>query len=270
MTTKITKPLTKLDIESFDFKLLDSLTESEFLLWTQQHQLTNHREWFLPQLVAQFGRWDFCVRQGKVDVKQTLANNELKTDPKQRVLWKFSRLQRSELVPSQVKFPEYSKLVPLIILAARDYHKIPYSAWQGVDNLNLILEPDLLEALDIEGIDDLYGLGSERLLQIREYGLMTKSGNSKGSSKNPLTTWALTGVQDTELGGLPKLTQTILCQIWCAHPQQRHKNMILDLRNWDVMPEPLLSTEILQEPKTKAKPKVAKPSAFDLADLPWN
>jgi hypothetical protein len=76
----------------------------------------------------------------------------------------------------------------------------------------------------------------------------------------------LTGVQDTELGGLPKLTQTILTQCWLAHPESRTPYMILDLENWDNMPKPLVSNEIFkelpkQEPiKTKEKAEL----------LPWD
>jgi hypothetical protein len=80
------------------------------------------------------------------------------------------------------------------------------------------------------------------------------------------STWSLTGIQDTEIGHLPKITQTILTQCWLAHPELRTPYMILDLENWDNLPKPLVSNEIFkQEPEQKLT-KVKEAAEV----LPWD
>ena len=145
------------------------------------------------------------------------------------------------------------------------YKDIPYQSWQGLDNLEYILEPKLLEAVNLSAkqIAVIYSLGSDRLLEIRTQGLMNKSGKNQGQLKPPESTWALTGIQDTELSGLPKLTQSMLAQIWIAHPMKRTQYMILDPINWDRMPEPLISGEIFSEPEQI--PELKK----DTFTMPW-
>jgi hypothetical protein len=113
-------------------------------------------------------------------------------------------------------------------------------------------------------------LGSARLLEIRTQGLTQKSGVKAGQMKNPETTWSLTGIQDTEIAHLPKLTQTLLTQIWVAHPVHRNNLMILDPNNWDLMPEPLLPTNVFKttEPKEMVN-QINKTLINNIPNLPW-
>jgi hypothetical protein len=155
----------------------------------------------------------------------------------------------------------------MILAGLKSSQGITYNSWREVPDLKYVLEPDMLAAVDLDDTDveALYSLGSERLLQIRNQGLTVKSGKTAGSVKNPETTWNLTGIQDTEIGSFPKLTQSIICQIWLAHPKNRRMNMILDFRDWDNMPEPLVSQELFVcEPKAAPKPKI------NYNDLPWD
>lgn len=268
ITQIMAKTLNKLDIETFDFKYLSNLTDVEFLNWIKEVKLHQHYKWFLPQLVAQLSGWEPVLDDlGNPLVKETFQHNKVRQDPKQLTLWRFSRILRSELITKQIDQPQYAKLTPLILLAMRNQHGIKYNQWRRDPNLEHILEPDLYMAVNhsFDNIGLWYGLGSQRLLEIRELGLMTKSGATLGQLKSPHTTWSLTGIQGTELDGLPKLTQTILTQIWLAHPENRHHNMILDLLDWDRMPDPLVSGEIFQR-KQVVEPKQPK-NAFDLSWL---
>ena len=82
------------------------------------------------------------------------------------------------------------------------------------------------------------------------------------------STWSLTGIQDTELGSLPKITQTILTQCWLAHPESRTPYMMLDLQNWDSMPQPLVTNDIF---KAVPKPEPIKKQTKETAELlPWD
>jgi hypothetical protein len=149
---------------------------------------------------------------------------------------------------------------------------VPYEQWRASPDLGWILEPRLLEAVALppEVLEAAGNLGSERLLEIRQQGLMTRSGKSAGQLKAAESTWSLTGISDTEIGHLPKLTQTILTQIWLAHPTHRTGLMILDPANWDRMPEPLITNNVFKtlEPKEIA-PLEKKAKETDKTLLPW-
>jgi hypothetical protein len=144
---------------------------------------------------------------------------------------------------------------------------ISYESWRGLPKLEYVLEPRLLAAVAIQ---DCPNLGSERLLEIRKQGLITRSGKSAGQLKNAESTWSLNGISDTELGHLPKLTQSILTQIWLAHPSHRSNLMILDPQNWDHMPEPLIANNIFATPEgQEIAPLEKKAKETDKTLLPW-
>ena len=140
---------------------------------------------------------------------------------------------------------------------------VSYETWKNCAGLDYILEPRLFEAVTC----DVPNLGSERLLEIRTQGLTTRSGKSAGQLKSAESTWSLNGIQDTELGHLPKLTQSILTQIWLAHPTHRSNLMILDLHDWDHMPEPLIAPTIFKQPIKESVAINTKETAKTL--LPW-
>jgi hypothetical protein len=122
--------------------------------------------------------------------------------------------------------------------------------------------------LDSQVIDACCNLGSSRLIEIRDQGLFARTGAKAGQMKPARSTWSLTGIQDTELGSLPKITQTILTQCWLAHPESRTPYMILDLQDWDSMPKPLVTNEIFKAVPTL--PSTKKP-AKDVAEImPWD
>ena len=163
------------------------------------------------------------------------------------------------------KSPTLGSLTPLILLAFKQYQGVPYSRWQGLDNLSHIIEPRLYTAITSD-VGDLASLGSDRLLQIRQQGLTTRSGSNSGSQKPAETTWQLTGIKDTEIGHLPKLTQTILTQIWLAHPRHRSPSMILDITNWDNIPAPLFPVDIFSPSKANNPEQEVKTQPIT---LPW-
>jgi hypothetical protein len=109
-------------------------------------------------------------------------------------------------------------------------------------------------------------ISREELLEIREMGLVYRTGVKAGDPRNPATTYKLYGVQSTAVGGLPELAQTMLTQIWCAHPVNRTKFMVLDPHNWDNIPAPLVSENIFQ-PATPANTNKYRNDTA--TDLPW-
>lgn len=232
----------------FDLEQLDEALEAAPLYPLQS--------WLLPQLVAWFGTWKI-LENGR----DTVIHNC--DTPLKRVLYLLSRVNRSRLIKAQSQHPQYASFTPLVALGLKRMQGISYEFWRGYKGREWILEPRLLEAIAAACPD----LGSARLLEIRDQGLSTKSGKNLGTKKPVVSTWALYGIQDTELGHLPKLTQTMLTQCWITHPTKRTGDMILDPLDWDNMPQPLVPVEIfVQEKPAEAKPVATKPRQA----LPWD
>lgn len=261
----------KQDLSTLPYKEIYNQTDEEFANWVKSNKLSIYSGWLLPQLVAYFGTWTL-VREssGRIDILGTLKRN-VGTDPQALTLWKLSRLPRSHILDLQAKNPDYGQLTPLIMLGFRRMQNVAYSEWQRLPHLEYILEPKLYEAVVLEpqDLEALRSLGSDRILELREQGLLNKAGAKAGTLKPADSTWALTGVQATEIGHLPKLTQTILTQIWLAHPTKRTPYMILDFDNWDAMPPALVTGEIFKPVGRPERHTSTKTKAAETQDLPW-
>lgn len=130
--------------------------------------------------------------------------------------------------------------------------------WDIQEDCHLI-DKALLDAMLYRGCPTL---GSERLLEIREQGLTTKSGANVGKVTKATSSWCLKGISDTELAEAPKLFGTMLTQIWVADPSLRTEYMVLDPYDWDRMPPPLIAERIL----VPQQPIISKE---ETVDMPW-
>ena len=253
----------KQDIKSLPLQDIAHLEIEEVAEWCKQEKFAHFSTWTLPQMLAHFGSWTLAkTLEGRIDVLETLKRNI--QDDWGRGLWKLVRIKRSLLMPKQIAQAEYGSFTPLILAGLKKMQGVPYESWRGCPRLSLIMEHELYEAVALEDYS-FCSLGSEKLLELREQGLVTQSGPTKGKVKPAESTWALAGLQGTELDGLPKWTQTMVTQCWLAHPKHRSQYMILDPSNWDNMPQPLISTEIFQKPEPLVVAKKAKPAE----DLPF-
>jgi hypothetical protein len=216
------------------------------------------------QYISRLGVQSLAMVEGQVDPKATVKRifnqfNHLDD----RGLWIFTQLNsRSAWLPSQYKDPnrQWCTLVPTILYAFKVNHQIPYSHWRR-EGLAWAVNHSLCQAMLCEPPQ----ISREELLEIRMHGLRVKSGSKTGDNRNPATTYKLYGISHPEFRKVPELAQAMLAQIWCAHPENRTKYMILDPKNWDLMPEPLVTTEVFVAPV--AKTKIAK-KEYTL-DLPW-
>jgi len=256
--------LQKQSITELPHKTIESMTEVELEDFAQKVLSKRCGSWLLPQLVAAFGRWQLVSVDGKPDVLATLKRN-CEHNSENTAYWRISRITRSLLVASQTRSPEYATLTPLILAGFKRMQGVSYESWRGLPKLEYVLEPRLLEAVCVTYPD----LGSKRLLEIRTQGLMTRSGKSAGQLKSAETTWSLNGISDTELGHLPKLTQSMLAQIWLAHPVHRSTLMILDPNNWDRVPEPLIAPTIFNTEVKESTALAETPKETAKTLLPW-
>lgn len=242
--------LRKQELAALDLEELAYLSDDNLANHCQEQNYHNYSSWILPQLMAVFGSWKL-YSDGKTTVQENCHNDFL------RGCWRLTRVPRSALVKNQTKEPEYASFTPLVLLGFKRMQGLQYESFRGLPGLEWLLEPKLYEALVTK--QSIPNLSKERLLQIREQGLEYRTGPKQGQTRRAESTWQLYGIQGTELGDLPKYTQTILTQCWLAHPQHRKPTMILDPHNWDNQPEPLIDS-IIQPPKIKT---------VDTRSTPW-
>lgn len=246
----------KQDIYTLDIEHWAELDSEQFSEYVDNSNLSNYSSWLLPQLVAHFGRWRLYSSGRETVVKNTANNLD-------KVFYRLTRVRRSLLIKNQTQLPEYAQLTPLILLAFKRYHSYSYEQFREFVGLEWLLEPLLFTSLMVS---DLPQLSAERLLAIREQGLIYKTGPKAGQQRNPANTWQLYSINDTELGTQTKLLQSMVCQIWLAHPKHRQNSMILDPHDWDNMPEPLIDNQLLTNTTTTIK----KPSKAYSEELPWD
>lgn len=260
----------KCELQSIDFEPTYDKSVENFDAWATSVELSHLATWLLPQLVAWYGSWTLVkTAEGQIDCLATIKQNC--PDPQSRAFYTLSRIKRSTLVASQTKSPDYATLTPLILMGLKRMGGVSYESWRTAKDLSWILEPRLYEAtmLDPQTIALCCNLGSERLIAIRDQGLLARTGLKAGQMKPAKSTWSLTGIQDTELGSLPKLTQTILTQCWLAHPESRTPYMLLDLQNWDSMPQPLMTNDIFKA--VPNPPQLKKQNLKEKAEvMPWD
>ena len=231
-------------------------SDADIVEWAKEYTLAFHSAWFLPQAVAHFGTFEL-----KPTIKEFLATNinsnwrkglwRLATTKSRSIFWSLAQTK-----PDSAR---YASLTPLIMLGIRDSQNVPYEYWRGKEGLNWLVGERLAEAMQYDPPE----LSRDDLLEIRTIGCTVKSGAKAGTVKSATGTWALTGLQRTPLADAPTLAPTILTQCWLAHPSIRNRAMVLDLKDWDNYPEPLVSSEVLVS-ETKQSPKRTTSD-----DLPW-
>ena len=229
--------LRKQELSALNLEQLAYLTDQELEQACLDYNFSTYSQWMLPQLVSVFGQWKL-MGSGKETVLINCYNDF------QKGCWRLTRVKRSLLVKNQTKEPTYATLTPLILLAFKRIKNFSYEQFRDIEGLEWLLEPQLYEALVVPNINA--NLSKDRLIQIRQQGLEYRTGPKAGQTRQSTSTWQLYGIQNTELGDLPKLTQTILTQCWLAHPQIRRETMILNINNWDNMPEPIIETAMAQ------------------------
>jgi hypothetical protein len=239
------------DITSFPFHECLGLGKIEIQQWALERKLTAYNSWMLPQIVAHYGNIvPTRLSNGLFDPKQ-LIKDAVKTEWDKGLWMVVNRLTRSSLVKTQAhtSFSEYSALVPIILSGQKKSRGIEYSQWDksGIEHT---MPEDLYAAAMYT---DYPNLSKDELLEIQHLGLV----DSYGTAKKVTSAWRLNGMQHTVLAECPRLTVTMLTQTWVAHPSIRNKYMILDPKNWDNMPDALVSAEVITKPIVSM-------------NLPWN
>lgn len=259
-------------IEALSFDELADCTlknfEARITEWIDRYGI-KLKSWVYPQVLAHIGKWTPQRNlSGEYLSKETVKHNC--RDSWSRGLYWFVMSDQRALV-KQYTQTEYCCLVPLILAAFKKFQDVPYQSWSR-EGLEWAVSPKLLEAMLTTPPE--YTL--EELLEFRVKGL-TQGVNSRdpGRHKSAISTYNLYGLPKempdgrVGLASLPVLVRMMLCQTWCCHPQNRNPYMILDPVNWDLVPDPLIETEVVgnQDPDTLT-PWGSTTPGRDLA--PWD
>jgi hypothetical protein len=251
--------LKKNDIRTFPFSEAATLNPADLETWATNINLNAYNTWMLPQLQAYFGSLKVTKTEtGTYDSLALLKDNFPRTDSWSIGLWRVvTQLKRGSLVKTQIGTEglEHSALVPLILAGLKKHKNILYSEWDS-EGIQFLMDNNLYEAATYTVPD----ISHEDLLDIREQGLTTRTGKGAGQLKKATSQWRLTGIKHTPLGEAPALATTMLAQIWVAHPTLRNNLMILDPRDWDSMPTPLIETTVLGKQGTGVN---------DIIEIPW-
>lgn len=233
--------------------------------------------WILPQIMAYLTRKPLDLEtvstlEGKISGTKMLAHIFDLSNEWDLGLYRVLMLNsRAGYLTTQYKAPakQYCGLVPLIPYAFKLLKGVKYSQWDRA-TLHKVVNKDLADAMLCTVPEDLT---REEILEARDQGLIYKTGKNAGEMRNPVTTFKLYDTTDTKIHKLPELAKTMLAQIWCAHPENRTKYMILDPMNWDNIPAPLIAHDIFKAPATPytpteyvpgQKPPATPTSAWDL------
>jgi hypothetical protein len=212
----------------------------------KDHALAS-KSWFYPQALAHVGKWSITRSGGLFSGKEIVKRNCI-TPWDKGLYWVLMSDKRA--LAKQYLHSQYCALTPLILSAFKTMQGINYREWEDTE---YVINPSLLEAAST--IPPEYS--KEELIEFRVTGLTTQTGKDAGQTKSPISTYGIYGLPKElpdgrpGLGLVPQLTRIMLLQTWCAHPSNRSKYSILDPRDWDNMPEPLIDEELIPAQKSK-------------------
>jgi hypothetical protein len=228
--------------------------------FVEQYGIANKWSWLAHQMLSHIGdqeKLDLCTEWSEsgevpnsIPVRDILGEI-IGSDKWELGLYRMmTKVPRSLMMTNQTS-PEHlpvCSLVPIYMAAFKKYQNIPYCAWDK-DEARFFVEAELYAAMMSPKLPEF--VTNEELLSIRDAGLKYTSRGKKDlgqqKSHDPRTYHQLTGINDSGIGMLNRYARAMVTQIWCAHPMNRHKYMILDPWNWDNMPNPLVTTKVLHK-----------------------
>lgn len=159
---------------------------------------------------------------------------------------------------SAVPANEISYFVPIVLRAKKLHWEIPYMHWNPASLYGLV-SPKLADSMLMRReLIDLPPFSPEELRAEAIAGLTTRSGVSPGKAKSASATYDLNRCALTLRYG--KATSNFIAmmyaQTWLAHPANRTPYTVVDPIDWDNIPEPIWTDEVLVKRKPRPKAKV--------------
>lgn len=228
------------------------------LATTELTWIRSNHTWVLPQLVSLWAELPLVKVGECISPTQTLLRWKeiFLSDPDQwKALWNLSHQDRKQILSvSQVKDTRWSVGVPIIMSAFLEHRGVTYSSWDFSDhNIQKFLGTQIWESY--QGPRLSYSVNE--VLQFREQGLRVRTGAKAGQSRQLTHYLPWGGVTDESFKALPLLSKYMVTQTWIYHPSIRHKFMICDWNNMDVLPPPLVHQDVLDSKQLQTKVKVS-------------
>ena len=225
--------------------------------FVKDFDLNQAHSWFPFQLINHFGNWTPVLVDGLYNAEKTREaniNSSYEAGIYQFALGSISPLFKG----SPREFKQYnspiSPIVPIILAGLKQNKDIKYSQWsrEGIESL-------VPKALANAMLCDVPDISFSELIQIRNIAL---SDLTTGILRNTASSVKLNRVNESMLRELPRLAKYMVLQTWVAHPNNRHKNAILDPRDWDNLPEPLVDVMPISTERTKTA-KTNQPAPWE-------
>ena len=238
---------TSLGLNNFLAEFLANNKDPEVIEeFIKRHKLQSKAEWFFSKVIAAFGRLKLERNDNGLISAKKLVQNTIKNDPELHALWYLMRhSKRGSFIKGQTDktVRNYCALVPIIMSAFKVARDVPYMMWDPSEIVGIV-DPNLAEAMLFTSSSEFAEIARiENVLEERNKALMTRTGLKSGQMKKPETTYSLFPDKSSPLYLYPTLVRIMVCQTWCAHPNNRTKYMVLDPSNWDNMPEPLIKVD---------------------------
>ena len=235
--------------------------------WIEREAISQKLTWLPQQMMAYFGGWEAVRVDGVYSPTLTARRNtQERNDLFALGALLLAKAKRGDIFKGAPKGNQQYKssinpLVPIVLAGFKRYQNIPYEAWNKSE-LKAIVDDEIAQLIGCK----MPSLRVEEILGLRKAALTPASGPRAGKCNNPATTAALYHLQETPLGRLPKLAKHMVLQTWAAHPENRDKYAILDLDNWDKVPEPLVEgVDLFTPQELPARQRVVETST----DMPW-
>lgn len=235
--------------------------------WIEREAISQKLTWLPQQMMAYFGGWEAVPVEGVYSPMLTARRNtQERKDLRALGALLLATAKRGDIFKGAPKGNQQYKspinpLVPIVLAGFKRYQGIPYEAWNKSE-LNAIVDDEIVQLIGCK----VPSLLVEETLRLRTKALTPATGPRAGKCNNPATTASLYHLQETALGHLPKLAKHMVLQTWAAHPENRDKYAILDLENWDRVPEPLVALDLFMPPELQPQPQQR---VLDTADTPW-
>lgn len=219
----------------------------------------------LPELISLIGSWHVTRNEaGKISALQ-FCKDHFNTPERMGMHRLLTLNAKSSILPKQYSGAgkEFCALVPLIPYAIRKAKELKYSEWDRSE-IHYVTHTLLTEAMLWEPDPEFEVPSNEQLLHDRMEALMVKSGPKVGTYRNPVSAYKLWGTNGTCYEKMPEYVAIMYSQIWCAHPDNRTKYMVLDPLNWDNVPVALVDPNAI-----KASFTPWETNSTDSTDTPW-
>ena len=223
--------------------------------WIEREAISQKLTWLPQQMMAYFGGWEaVCVEGVYSPLLTARRNTQERKDLRALGALLLARAKRGDIFKGAPKGNQQYKspinpLVPIVLAGFKRYQGITYEAWDKAE-LNAIVDDEIVQLIGCK----MPSLPTEEILGLRNRALTPATGPRAGKCNNPATTAALYHLQETALGRLPKLAKHMVLQTWAAHPENRDKYAILDLENWDKVPEPLVGLDLFMPQELQPQP----------------